>query len=79
MDNEEYNLTNEQTSSDDENDGSLRTLAMNRRIAAKSRVNFSKLLDHDKELRFRNMAKKIKRLKAQNRALKKRYKLFISL
>lgn len=43
-----------------------------KRISSKSKVNFTKLTEKEKEERFSNMAKKIKRLKAQVRSLRKR-------
>lgn len=43
-----------------------------KRISSKSKVNFTKLTEKEKEERFSNMAKKIRRLKAQVRSLRKR-------
>jgi hypothetical protein len=39
-------------------------------VSSKSKVNFSKLNTKEKEERFHNMSKKIKKLKAQVRSLK---------
>ncbi len=39
------------------------------RVTASSKVNFSKLLDEEKEMRFRNMSKEIKHLRRKLRIL----------
>lgn len=47
-------------------------LEIKKRVSPSSKVNINKLSDKEKEMRFKNMAKNIKRLKAQVRSLKKR-------
>ena len=45
----------------------------NERIAAGSKVNFSKLSEKEKNARFKNMAKMIKTLKSKIRTLRRKY------